>query len=202
MRWSSVLRSMFALMAFMALGSPVAVAKQRSAPTQDTTSSPTAQAGGREYGEDDPLDTPTVPGTVAQIFDGIAAAPADAPDAVKQLIWSANKIVGSPYRLGGGHVLGFEDDAYDCSGTVSYALRGAGLLKMPLASGDLMSWGKAKQGAWITVYANGGHTYAVIAGLRLDTSAAGEKRSSGKGPRWRSNLRGGAGFKVRHPNGL
>jgi cell wall-associated NlpC family hydrolase len=160
-----------------------------------------AASGGAEYGLD-PTQL-TVPGTKAKrLPNGLAAAPADAPLQVQQAIWAANKIVGLPYVYGGGHNRTFKDAGYDCSGTVSYALKGAGLLKLPLASGDFMSWGKAKEGDWITIYANGGHAYAVIAGLRLDTSSAGEKRSSGKGPRWRSNLRGGAGFKVRHPKGF
>jgi hypothetical protein len=144
---------------------------------------------------------PTVPGTQAKIVDGLAAAPEAAPDAVKQAIWAANQIVGRPYRYGGGHAKGFVDRGYDCSGTVSVALHGADVLDSPLASGPMMRWGAAGAGEWITVYANAGHAYAVIAGLRLDTSAAGDP-SGLKGPRWRPVLRSSRGFKARHPVGL
>jgi hypothetical protein len=144
---------------------------------------------------------PTVPGTVAQIVNGLAAAPEAAPDAVKQAIWAANKIIGRPYRYGGGHAKGFVDRGYDCSGTVSVALHGADLLDSPLDSGSFMRWGAAGAGDWITVYTNPGHAYAVIAGLRLDTSAAGDPTGL-RGPRWRPNLRSSRGFKARHPLGL
>jgi hypothetical protein len=144
---------------------------------------------------------PTVPGTEAQIVNGLAAAPEAAPDAVKQAIWAANKIIGRPYRYGGGHGRGFVDRGYDCSGTVSVALHGADVLDSPLDSGSFMRWAAAGAGQWITVYTNPGHAYAVIAGLRLDTSSAGDP-SGLKGPRWRPNLRSSRGFKVRHPVGL
>ncbi len=144
---------------------------------------------------------PTVPGTAATIVNGLAAAPDAAPDAVKQAIWAANTIIGRPYRYGGGHARGFVDRGYDCSGTVSVALHGADVLDSPLDSGSFMRWGAAGAGQWITVYANPGHAYAVIAGLRLDTSAAGDP-SGLKGPRWRPTLRSSHGFKARHPVGL
>jgi hypothetical protein len=144
---------------------------------------------------------PTVPGTVAKIVDGLAAAPEAAPDAVKQAIWAANGIIGRPYRYGGGHARGFVDRGYDCSGTVSVALHGADLLDSPRDSGSFMRWGAAGAGQWITVYANPGHAYVVIAGLRLDTSAAGDP-SGLHGPRWRPSLRSSRGFKARHPVGL
>jgi hypothetical protein len=144
---------------------------------------------------------PTVPGTEAKIVNGLAAAPEAAPDAVKQAIWAANQIIGRPYRYGGGHAKGFVDRGYDCSGTVSVALHGADVLDSPLDSGSMMRWGAAGAGQWITVYANAGHAYAVIAGLRLDTSAAGDP-SGLKGPRWRPVLRSSHGFKARHPVGL
>ena len=144
---------------------------------------------------------PTVPGTEAQIVNGLAAAPEAAPDAVKQAIWAANAIIGRPYRYGGGHARGFVDRGYDCSGTVSVALHGAALLDSPLDSGSFMRWGAAGTGQWITVHTNPGHAYVVIAGLRLDTSAAGD-RGGLKGPRWRPNLRSSRGFKARHPLGL
>jgi hypothetical protein len=144
---------------------------------------------------------PTVPGVAATIVDGLAAAPDAAPDAVKQAIWATNAIIGRPYRYGGGHARGFADRGYDCSGTVSFALHGASVLDSPLDSGSFMRWGSAGAGAWITIYTNPGHAYVVIAGLRLDTSAAGDPTGL-KGPRWRPTLRSTRGYRVRHPLGL
>jgi hypothetical protein len=154
--------------------------------------------GGAAYGV---VFQPTVPGVVAQIVNGTAYAPDQAPDAVKQAIWAANQIVGLPYRMGGGHKLGFTDRGYDCSGTVSFALHGAGLLTVPRDSSSFLRFGASGKGAWITVYTNPGHAFAVIAGLRLDTSAAGDP-SGLSGPRWRPNLRPTRGYKARHPVGL
>jgi cell wall-associated NlpC family hydrolase len=125
-----------------------------------------------------------------------AIPPVSAPLAVKAAILAANRIVDKPYRYGGGHGR-IEDSGYDCSGTVSYALYGADLLPAPLASGGFMSWGARGKGRWISVYAHGGHAYAVIAGLRLDTAGPGES-----GPRWRTTRRSSRGFVVRHPRGL
>jgi cell wall-associated NlpC family hydrolase len=204
MRGSALLCSAVAL----ALVAPAAAAAQSpQTSTQTTDPTPTAAApssagtGGLEYGVD-PTAPPrvVVPGTKAvRLPNGFAAAPAEAPAAVQKAVFAANDIVGMPYRYGGGHNRTFKDSGYDCSGTVSYAFKGAGLLASPLDSGSFMSWGKRGKGKWITVYANPGHAYAVIAGLRLDTSAAGERVSSGKGPRWRSNARKQAGFVARHP---
>jgi cell wall-associated NlpC family hydrolase len=154
--------------------------------------------GGAAYGV---VFQPTVPGLVAQAVNGVAYAPDQAPDAVKQAIWAANQIVGMPYRLGGGHKLGFTDRAYDCSGTVSFAMHGAGLLAAPRDSSSFMRYGVGGKGQWITIYTNPGHAFAVIAGLRLDTSAAGDP-AGGSGPRWRPNLRSTRGYRARHPLGL
>jgi cell wall-associated NlpC family hydrolase len=125
-----------------------------------------------------------------------ALVPVSAPAPVRDAIAAANRIVTRPYRYGGGHG-SFEDGGYDCSGTVSYALHGAGLLATPRDSGGLTSFGADGPGRWMTVYANGGHTYIVIAGLRLDTSGAGEE-----GPRWRPEPGTTEGYVVRHPAGL
>jgi hypothetical protein len=132
--------------------------------------------------------------------DGLAIAPAGAPLEVLAAIEAANRIVGKPYRYGGGHAK-VEDRGYDCSGTVSYALLGAQLLASPLDSRAFRRWGVAGPGTWITVYTNPSHAFAVIAGLRLDTSAAGDP-SRAKGPRWRPTLRSTRGFRARHPLGL
>jgi cell wall-associated NlpC family hydrolase len=128
--------------------------------------------------------------------DGTATPPPDAPLAVQQIIAAGNVIAHKPYRYGGGHGK-WEDSAYDCSGSVSYALHGAGLLQQPLASGDMESWGDAGPGQWVTIYANGGHAYMVVAGLRFDTS--GQTRS---GSRWQTDMRSSSGYVVRHPDGL
>jgi hypothetical protein len=177
---------MLALAAFVA--APAAMAQE-----------PAEGPGGAVYGQE--LPQPVVPGLQAQLLDsGLAAAPALAPPAVQQAIWKANAIIGRPYRYGGGHGK-FEDLGYDCSGTVSYALNGAGLLERPLDSSSFMRWGAAGKGAWVTVYTNPGHAFTVIAGLRLDTSAAGDP-SGAKGPRWRPVLRKTRGFRARHPIGL
>jgi cell wall-associated NlpC family hydrolase len=126
-----------------------------------------------------------------------AIAPAGAPLEVERAISAANAIVGRPYIWGGGHG-SWNDRGYDCSGAVSYALGGAGLLGAPVDSSALMDWGEPGRGKWITVYANPGHTYAVIAGLRWDT--VGEQR--GTGPKWHAELPYPDGYVARHPPGL
>ena len=129
--------------------------------------------------------------------DGLAVAPASAPQEVQDAIAAANRIVGKPYKYGGGHGR-WEDSGYDCSGAMSYALHGAGLLDRALTSGDFMSWGKRGKGSWITVYAHSGHGFLVIAGLRFDTGW----NNSGKGPRWSDDMRPTGDYTIRHPSGL
>ncbi|MEV4421916.1 hypothetical protein AB0L40_18310 [Patulibacter sp. NPDC049589] len=126
-----------------------------------------------------------------------AKAPAGAPAAIAAIIGSANAIARFPYVYGGGHG-SFVDTAYDCSGSVSYALAGAGLLNAPLVSGDLAKWGDPGPGRWVTIYANEGHVFMTVAGVRYDTSG----RSGVYGSRWQANSRSTAGFAVRHPPGL
>ncbi|MGI8632747.1 MAG: hypothetical protein ACR2NA_09430 [Solirubrobacterales bacterium] len=128
-----------------------------------------------------------------------ALAPANAPQAVKDTIRWANRITRKPYRYGGGHGR-FSDSGYDCSGAISYALRGAKLVSSPLDSRSFASWGERGVGEWITVYTNPGHAYVVIAGLRFDTSSAGA--GGGKGPRWRSTSRSPSSFTARHAERL
>lgn len=127
--------------------------------------------------------------------DGTATAPQGAPAAVAQIIQAGNQIASAPYEYGGGHNDGFTDSGYDCSGSVSYALHGAGLLKAPLDSGEFMSWGAPGPGQWVTIYANEGHVYMVVAGLRFDTSGADPSR-------WQSDARSSSGYTVVHPPGL
>lgn len=164
-----------------------------SAPATTSTPAPNDQAGGAAYGAVPAMLHPTVAGSVGVIRNGIAYAPADAPPQVQRAIWAANKLRRKPYIYGGGHA-SFKSRGYDCSGTVSYALHAAGLLDSPLDSSSFMRWGERGRGAWITVYTNPGHAWAIIAGLRLDTSGPGES-----GPRWRTESRSTRGFKVRHP---
>jgi hypothetical protein len=145
--------------------------------------------------------TKMVPGTVAKLrTDGKAAIPRGAPQRVRALIASANRIVGKPYKWGGGHAR-IADTGYDCSGTVSYALIGSGLLAGPMVSGSFARWSEAGDGRWVTIFANKGHVYLEAAGLRLDTSAVGDPRG-GSGPRWRPLIGRRRGFSVRHPAGL
>lgn len=165
-------------------------------------SSPTG-AGGAVFENPDPAADPTVPsapapaGAVATLdATGRAVAPAAAPKAVKQIIAAGNKIAFKKYIYGGGHRK-WRDKGYDCSGSVSYALRGAKLLKSPLASGDFIGWGEAGAGSWVTLYTKSSHIYMVVAGLRFDTSGRGQS-----GSRWQTASRSAKGYTVRHPVGL
>ncbi|HEX2707293.1 MAG TPA: hypothetical protein VHM66_04700 [Solirubrobacterales bacterium] len=146
--------------------------------------------------EPEPSADPTAPADPAIIVGGRAIAPLDAPAAVKRVVAAANRIRSKPYIWGGGHGRWW-DRGYDCSGAVSYALHGGELLSSPLVSGSMESWGRAGPGRWITVYANAGHAYAVIAGLRWDTVGD----TSGTGPRWHPEMLSNRGFVVRHPEG-
>jgi hypothetical protein len=147
-----------------------------------------------------PDSGPVVSGKTARLRFGHAAAPKNAPLAVKRAIWAANQLRSKPYRYGGGHK-SFDDRGYDCSGTVSYALGAAGLLGSPLSSTEFRNYGDRGPGKWITVYAREGHTFAVIAGLRLDTTPY--DRFTGKwAPRWQTIYRPPRGFDARHPIGL
>jgi hypothetical protein len=141
-----------------------------------------------------------VPGSIARVVGGLAAAPMSAPAAVQQLIWSANQIIGLPYIYGGGHA-SFLAHGYDCSGTVSFALHGAKLLSTPADSSEFMSWGSHGIGRWVTIFSNPQHAYMDVAGLRLDTSAA-DDPSNQQGPRWRPLRTGNGGYRLRHPLGL
>ena len=137
------------------------------------------------------------PGDKATVgSDGLAIAPANAPDQVKQIIAAGNEIAKMPYHYGGGHGK-WQDSGYDCSGSVSYALHGAGLLDQALPSGNFMSWGDKGPGQWVTIYANGGHMYMIVAGLRFDTSGRQQD-----GTRWHTSSRSSSGYTVVHPPGL
>jgi cell wall-associated NlpC family hydrolase len=174
-----------------------------SSTSSDPATTVTAPAtGGAAYGEPNPATTQLTPEQTATILPtGFAAAPQTAPQQVKDAITAANEIIGKPYVYGGGHTATFISRGYDCSGTVSFALHGADLLKSPLDSSSFMKWGAKGAGTWMTIYTNPSHAFAIIAGLRLDTSAAGDP-SGLKGPRWRPVLRSTKGFTARHPVAL
>ncbi len=128
--------------------------------------------------------------------DGEAVAPSNAPAEVKMVIQAGNEIAKSPYKWGGGHGQ-WLDDGYDCSGSVSYALAAGGFVDSPMASGGYERWASNGAGKWITVYANGGHMYMEVAGLRFDTSG-----KSKLGSRWQTGKRTGGSYAVRHPAGF
>ncbi|MDQ3546325.1 MAG: hypothetical protein M3429_07400 [Verrucomicrobiota bacterium] len=142
---------------------------------------------------------PTVAGSRAILRRGIACAPSRTPQRVKTAIWAANSLMRKPYTWGGGHG-SFYDRGYDCSGTVSFALHGAGAIAAPIPSSDLMRYGERGRGRWITIYARRGHTFAVLAGLRLDTTDF--QNGGNTGPRWQSNMRNTRGYVARHPAGM
>jgi hypothetical protein len=150
-----------------------------------------------------PSDARYQPAKKAKIVNGMAIAPRGAPAPVVNAIAAANKIIRKPYRYGGGHG-SFNDSGYDCSGSVSYALHGGGLLRSPLDSSSFMHWGYGGRGKWITVYTNPGHAYVYIAGLRLDTGQRNKATGAapGSGPRWNYGARSNSGFTARHPAGL
>lgn len=146
--------------------------------------------------------TPTVAGRVAKLrSDGKAAIPRGAPKQIRTLIAAMNRIVGKPYLWGGGHAK-LIDRGYDCSGAVSYGLIGAGMLQAPQVSGTLAHFGAAGPGRWVTIYANKGHVYLEVAGMRLDTSPVGDLLGGRDGVRWRSLIGKRSGFHVRHPVGF
>jgi septal ring factor EnvC (AmiA/AmiB activator) len=142
------------------------------------------------------MPAPLNPGQEAQVLsESEASAPASAPQAVKDVISAGNAIATTPYIWGGGHG-SFESEGYDCSGAVSYALHGGGLLESPLDSTGLETWGEPGPGRWITVYANSGHAWMVVAGIAFDTVG-------GPGPRWHDPwVDSPEGFIARHPAGL
>jgi cell wall-associated NlpC family hydrolase len=128
--------------------------------------------------------------------DGTAVAPENAPEVVKRVIMAANEIAKFPYKWGGGHGA-WRDNGYDCSGSVSFALAGAGLLRTPLTSGGFLNYGAPGPGRWITIYTHYGHIFMVVGGLRFDTSGQGRA-----GTRWQAEPRSTVGFAMRHIPGL
>ncbi|MBJ7348131.1 MAG: hypothetical protein JHC87_06135 [Thermoleophilaceae bacterium] len=139
----------------------------------------------------------TAPGEFRILGDGSVEAPFGAPSTIQSVVTAANEIAHFPYRWGGGHG-SFVDNAYDCSGSLSYALAAGGMVTAPLVSGDLAKWGVPGPGKWLTVYAHSGHTFMYVGGLRYDTSG----RSGPRGSRWQTAPRSKQGFAVRHWPGL
>ena len=186
------------LLVVLALALPAtALATDSGGTTLPAPPPPTGSGGAPTITLPAPPPAP-IPGAVAKLAaDGrTAIPPVEAPLAVRKAVYAANRITNKPYRYGGGH-RSFRASAYDCSGSVSYALHGGGILASPLDSRAFMRWGLRGRGRWITVYTNPGHAYLVIAGLRFDTSGAGES-----GPRWRIEPRSPRGYRARHPLGL
>jgi cell wall-associated NlpC family hydrolase len=138
-----------------------------------------------------------VPGGQSIGGNGAVAIPATLPEVVQKVIAGANEIADFPYVFGGGHA-SFVDNAYDCSGSVSYALAAGGLLSAPETSGDLESWGAPGPGRYITVLANAGHTYMYVAGMLYDTAG----RSGVYASRWQVGSVDNSGFVARHWPGL
>ena len=136
-------------------------------------------------------------GGTALLKNGIAYAPRNAPLPVKRAIAAGNRLQGKPYKWGGGHAR-HNDSGYDCSGTVSYVLREAGLLRGSMPSSGYFRYGKKGEGRWITVYVRKGHVFLTVAGLRLDTGGPGART----GPRWKPETRQSRGHVMRHPRGL
>ena len=137
------------------------------------------------------------PGRTALLKDGYAYAPKKAPQQVIAAIAAGNRLQGKPYKWGGGHRIE-NDTGYDCSGTVSYVLREAGIIKGSMPSKAFLNYGKRGEGKWITTYSRNGHVFMTIAGLRLDTGGDGQR----SGPKWKPWKRGAKGYIMRHPPGL
>lgn len=152
---------------------------------------------GRQVKAKQPVSYNFQHGRTALLKNGVAYAPRRAPEAVKRAIAAGNRLQGKPYKWGGGHAK-HNDSGYDCSGTASYVLREAGLLKGSLTSRGFLNYGKRGEGDWITVYARNGHVFLTIAGLRLDTGGG----SNRTGPRWKPETRRATGNILRHPPGL
>ena len=150
---------------------------------------------------------PVTPGEHAQLLpDGLAAAPADAPLAVREIIAAGNQIVGKPYEYGAGHGLPLSEigPSYDCSSSVEHLLYGGGLLPVDYdaPSGTLESFGQPGPGLWVTLYASAGHVFMYVAGLRWDTHNAAGSGDGSTGIGWHPLVRSDAGFVARHPVGL
>jgi hypothetical protein len=177
---------------------------------------PAVALGDASTGGASPTDPEFQPhGKATLLSNGQAIAPTDAPPEVQAIIEAGNKIATLPYIYGGGHNATFSGRGYDCSGSVSYALHGGGLLTAPLDSSSFMKWGDPGVGSWVTIYTNPGHAYMVVAGLRFDTSmrtpiASSARKSTTRtrrastmqSTRWSTKMRSSSGYTIRHPVGF
>jgi hypothetical protein len=174
---------------------------------QDPAGQPSATSAGQCGGPASAAGLPLTRGPRATLLpNGLAAAPAGAPAAVKGIIAAGNEIVGKPYVYGGGHGLPLSQiaPAYDCSSSVSHLLWGGGLLAATgdETSGALESFGLPGPGRWVTIYASAAHVFMYVAGLRWDTHNAAGPDDGSTGIGWHPLIRSSAGFVARHPVGL
>jgi hypothetical protein len=183
-------------------GSPSSSGSSSSGSSTPTSTSNGGQGIGAPATSPSTVAHPTVASSQAKIIKGVAYAPAYAPRQVQEIIWAGNQIRTKPYVYGGGHGV-WKDVGYDCSGSVSYVLHAAGLLKTSMDSSGFESWGQSGLGQWVTVYTNPGHAFVQVAGIRFDTSAEGDPNPPpGTGPRWRPVMHQAPGFQSRHPANL
>lgn len=183
------------------LGTAIALLMVPAGAAEAQTRTSATTGGGAVAGEPPKSGSPAskrkrreAPGSRARLTrKGLAIPPADAPPKVKKVIRAGNRIAKKPYKWGGGHGRLY-DSGYDCSGSISFALQKAKLMRGSLASTGFMSWGRRGRGRWITIYANPGHAYMVVAGLRFDTSAR-----SQTGSRWSREMRSRRGYRATHP---
>ncbi|MDE3069303.1 MAG: hypothetical protein KGJ43_01070 [Acidobacteriota bacterium] len=184
-----------------AAASPAKAAEAFVAPGALSTKQVRAELGRVRALERAAAGVATVPGGESVAGNGAIQIPAGVPTVIQKVIAGANAIADYPYVYGGGHA-SFVDNAYDCSGSISYALAAGGLLTVPETSGELESWGAAGPGQWITVYANAGHVYMYVntgnGWMRYDTVG----RSGPYASRWQPGARSNEGFVVRHWPGL
>lgn len=208
MRWAlAAMRAAIGGFALAALAALALAAAPASAEKQSGGVNPNGTAEGGE-GEAKPVSKnvsprlrqqvqrangKTVRGRKARLRKGLAIAPRRAPLRIKRVIWAANEIAkGKGYCWGGGHGRG-KSRCYDCSGAVSYALRGGNFVRGSMPSSGYFGWGKRGRGKWLTVFTHGGHMYMTVAGLRFDTG-----QTSGPGPSWSTQMRSTGGFRARH----
>ena len=162
-----------------------------------TSASLTGGSAGRQPPDEPPSPSCSCPGTTGPLRRRPRRRADVRPAGVQEIVWAGNQIIGLPYIYGGGHA-SFTSPGYDCSGTVSFALHGASLLTTPEDSSEFEGFGSHGIGRWVTIFANPGHAYMTVAGLRLDTSSA-DDPSNQQGPRWRPLRPANPGFIVRHP---
>jgi hypothetical protein len=206
LRYLRFLAPAIAVLAFPAVAQAATPGPSGSTSSGPTSGSPPVVNGG--VGLSAPTirpstrSQPIVRGDRAKIIDGLAYAPSAAPLQVQKIIWAGDKIRHKPYLFGGGHGV-WNDVGYDCSGSVSYVLHAAGLLKVSMDSTQFESWGVKGVGRWVTVYTNPAHAFIEVAGIRFDTSAADDPHPPpGTGPRWRPLMQSTRGFEARHPANL